>query len=192
MEAIVIKPEREYKMVEYIHCVIILLSVTVCIVPLILFIPDIEGKIIFGVLYGLFLVFLAAVAAWIPAYYNTLEYSIDREAVRMRHGVFWKKHVTVPYHKITNVDVSQGPIQRQYGLGTVHVQTAGAGGSQGGKAELKMLGIREYDRLKDIVMEGVKTHNTHQPAREASSVSEQTLLQNILRELQAIRTLLKQ
>ena len=115
------------------------------------------------------------IAFWIPAYFKTLEYILDDEAVKMNKGVFWKKRVTVPYHKITNVDVTQGPIERMYNLGTIHVQTAGAGGAQGANAELRMNGIRELESLKNIIMDGVKGHqsfdSSSQPEKKTVNIS---------------------
>ena len=106
------------------------------------------------VLVGL-LIIMAPVGLWIPAFWKSLQYVIDIDSVRMRKGVFWKKHVTVLYSKITNVDVTQGPLQRVFDIGTVHVQTAGAGGLEGAGAELTMLGVRDLNGLRNTILERV-------------------------------------
>ncbi|HDY86981.1 MAG TPA: PH domain-containing protein [bacterium] len=198
MESVVLKPEKEYKSVEFIVWGIILIIVSVFLMTMIIFIPDIEAKIIFSVLISVFWLVMVFIALWIPAYFKTLEYSINKEAVKMNRGVFWKRRITVPYHKITNVDVSQGPLERKYDFGTIHVQTAGAGGTQGAKAELRMSGVRELERFKDIIMERVKGHQSFertfissQPEKKTVDISSSEILQSILTELKAIRKVLK-
>ncbi len=195
MDLSVIRPEKEQRSIMFIVWGIVLVLVSICMMPLIIFIPEIEGKIIFSILLSIFLLVMALWAFWIPVYFKTLEYSIDFEAIKMNRGVFWKRRVNVPYHKITNVDVSQGPLERMYNLGTIHVQTAGAGGAQGGIAELRMNGVRELERLKDIIMDGVKGYqsfkNSSQHEKKSINISDSEILQSILNELKAIHKMLE-
>ena len=108
-------------------------SGTVLSLPILL-IPDPAGRYVLGGIWAVFIFWMICVWMWIGPYYRSFAYRIDNDAVRMKYGVFWKQDTTVPYNKITNVDVTQGPLQRVYGLGTIHVQTAGAGGSSGCKS----------------------------------------------------------
>ena len=135
------------------------------------------------------------VLAWIPAYCGTLEYVIGAQAVRSRGGVFWKKHVTIPLRMITHVDVTQGPMERAFGVGTIHVQTAGAGGAQGAYAELRFTGIRELEELKELIMNGVRGYTiptkmagTQNSGRNEDGVT--VLLKEILDELRALRRII--
>ena len=131
---------------------------------------------------------------WIPAFYRELDYSIEDDVVRSKKGVFFKKRVTVPFTKITNVDITQGPLQRYFNIGTIHVQTAGASVASGQNPELKMEGIRELDALRDEIMDRVKTfYRKQNAAAEVKAEDAQTLAQDdstlmkILQELTAIR-----
>lgn len=78
------------------------------------------------------LIAVAIVISWgsiniyIPAFFRSLEYSIDTDAVRLQKGVFWKRCTAVPYAKITNIDTTQGPVERHFGLSKLHIQTAGS------------------------------------------------------------------
>jgi membrane protein YdbS with pleckstrin-like domain len=69
--------------------------------------------------------------------------------------VFWQKRVTVPYAKITNIDVTQGPLQRSFDIGTIRVQTAGAGGAQGEQAEMVLWGLRDLEEVQNQIMRRV-------------------------------------
>jgi uncharacterized membrane protein YdbT with pleckstrin-like domain len=108
--------------------------------------------------------------------------------------VFWKRFATVPYHKITNVDITQGPLQRKYNVGTIHCQTAGAGGQQGATAELKMEGIRDLEGVKEAILQRalISAGTTAQvTTREAEEVASSDRLSGMLKELTAIRELLE-
>ncbi len=125
--------------------------------------------------------------AWIPAYYRSLEYRIDSAAVRGKRGVFWKRIVTVPYGKITNIDITQGPLQRAYGIGNLHLQTAGAAGSQGGPAELVIYGVRDLEGLKETIMNSIASVKVTE--EERAGRPERETLELILGELSEIRRL---
>jgi len=112
------------------------------------------------------LISLIIVLIWVPAAYRALEYYIQQDSVKMKGGVFWRKHVTIPNRKITNIDITQGPFERFLKIGTIHVQTAGAGGQQGQKAELKINGVREMGTIKDTIINNINT-STVTGVREA-------------------------
>ena len=52
-------------------------------------------------------------------------YRVDHDGMHVRRGVWWRSQVHVPRNRIQHTDVSQGPLERNYGLGTLHVFTAG-------------------------------------------------------------------
>ena len=57
-------------------------------------------------------------------YRHTL-YRIDDEFVEIERGVWWRSSITVPRPRVQHLDVSQGPLQRHYGLGVLSIYTAG-------------------------------------------------------------------
>ena len=91
---------------------------------------------------------------WIPAFYRTAAYRFTDEEVEYRRGVFFQQKTTVPYNRITNVNASQGPIQRLVDAGSVGIHTAGYGGQMG--AELSVSGVSDYEELKDQVLAKVR------------------------------------
>ncbi len=52
-------------------------------------------------------------------------YRINAVGLEIRRGVLWRSIVTVARSRIQHLDVTQGPLERKYGLGTVEVHTAG-------------------------------------------------------------------
>ena len=190
MESIVLKPEKEQRIMWFIDWAItFVIGLTVWIVLLLL-----VDTVTFSLCIVGWLILASLFLLWIPAFYKSLEYVIDSDSVKMNKGVFWKKRVTVPFTKITNLDVTQGPVQRAFDIGTIHVQTAGAGGPEGARAELKLLGVRDLDEVKDTIMERVRGYTILKPDEVKQKVAEQSdseIFARMLKELTAIREVLE-
>jgi len=192
MDIIKLKPKREQKtlwtiswLVFFIAGIILWAVLSITVKPL-----------VFGITAFLWIVIMAPIGFWIPVSFRALEYYIDDEGVKMKGGAVWKKYVTVPYPKITNVDITRGPLQRHYNIGTIHVQTAGAAGRQGEKAELRMHGIRELDRVRDVIIAKVKNSSYRpgamgEPEGEILPVENMSVLKDILKELKEIKKIIK-
>ncbi len=140
------------------------------------------------------LVIFVPILIYIPAFYKTLEYSLDSDAIRLRKGVFWQRRTTIPYTKVTNIDITQGPVERMYRIGRIHVQTAGSGGSQAGRAEIVIIGIRDCEAWKDNIMNRIKMIPTTEVGVSTLHAEEKSTaepLQTIINELTAIRRILE-
>lgn len=70
----------------------------------------------------------AFVLSWVwPALsYRHLRYTIDDSGISIESGVLWRSHVALPRVRIQHTDVSQGPLQRHYGVSTLKLYTAGS------------------------------------------------------------------
>jgi membrane protein YdbS with pleckstrin-like domain len=65
------------------------------------------------------------VLAWPPLAYRHASYCVDSIGIRIRRGVVWRSEVAVPRSRVQHTDVSQGPIERGFGLATLVLHTAG-------------------------------------------------------------------
>lgn len=191
MEKLTLKPEKEQRTLWFITLVIVFVIGT----PFWIVVPFFAGEIVilFGVFLFIWVVIMILVAIWIPAAFKALEYTIDDDGVKMNGGVVWKKYVTVPYSKITNIDITRGPLQRLYNIGTIHVQTAGASGKQGEKAELKLAGIRDLEKVREVIIENIKDLNYPGSSRMKKELpsGEDTVAKDILNELRDIKDILR-
>jgi uncharacterized protein len=192
MERMEFRPEIAQRKLWYITWVIVfVLGTPSWLVPL--FFIDGEGFIFTAAILAVWLIVMILVLIWIPAAFRALEYEIDEDGIKMSAGVVWKKYVTVPYSKITNVDITRGPLQRYYKIGTIHVQTAGAAGKQGEKAELKLAGIRELEKIRSVIIENIRDLNHPGPSRTKKTEeppAQENIFQDMLRELKDIKDLL--
>ena len=62
---------------------------------------------------------------WPEIEHRHASYRVDGHGLEFRHGVVWRRVVHVPRSRVQHTDVSQGPLERGYGLGTLSVFTAG-------------------------------------------------------------------
>ena len=123
---------------------------------------------------------------YLLAYIKTLRYQLSGDDLRLDSGVFWKKRKVIPLHKITNVNTLQGPLERLYGLGHLNVQTAGHGAST--SPEGRLVGLEEFEKIKEEVMEKVRFVKSESVITEdrPRERTEQELLKEMLEVLSRI------
>ena len=84
---------------------------------------------------------------WMPKFYRTIIYKLTGDDMTWRRGVWFKNTGIVPYNRITNVDIIQGPISRALGIGSLKIQTAGYSGQNTRTAEIRIDGVVEFFKL---------------------------------------------
>jgi membrane protein YdbS with pleckstrin-like domain len=62
---------------------------------------------------------------WPVREYRHTSYRVDALGIEIRRGVYWRVAINVPRSRVQHTDVSQGPLERRYGLGTLVIYTAG-------------------------------------------------------------------
>jgi uncharacterized protein len=63
---------------------------------------------------------------WPEAYYRRLRFGIDETGIAIERGILWRSRIAVPRTRIQHTDVSQGPLQRRFDVGTLKLYTAGS------------------------------------------------------------------
>jgi len=129
------------------------------VVAALLLLPLAQASAIAVALLSSLLVVVFFTAFWIQKYYSSITYVLANDEIVVGKGVWWKRKSFVPYNRITNICVVQGPVARHFGLGTVRVQTAGfsGGGSAGGRvAEAVILGVKNFEEIRNVIMDFVK------------------------------------
>lgn len=92
---------------------------------------------------------LAFARMWPPVAYRHLRYGIDETGIAIESGVLWRSRVALPRVRIQHTDVSQGPLERRYGIGTLKLYTAG---SRHVRIELPGLNHEEALALRDALL----------------------------------------
>jgi len=86
--------------------------------------------------------------AWLQ--WHRLTYRVGAEDIRVESGVLSRAARSVPYERIQDVSLEQGPLARLFGLVEVRFETGA-----GGKDELKLAYLKEAEgeRLREVVRE---------------------------------------
>ena len=133
------------------------------------------------------LAILVVYIVWVRMYYESMWYELREDEMSWRRGVWFHRTGIVPYDRITNLDIIQGPIMRVLGIFTLAVQTAGYSGQA--VPEIRIEGIVHAEDLREQIRAFVRSSTNHDGTGTGAS-GPKTTDQRILDELVAIRTLL--
>ena len=86
---------------------------------------------------------------WPEISYRHTFYRVDPQGIEIRRGVIWRRTINVPKSRVQHTDVSQGPLQRTYALGTLVIYTAG---TDHAKVELAGLNHARAMRIRDHLL----------------------------------------
>jgi len=128
---------------------------------------------------------------WIPKYYSTIRYILQEKEICWKRGVWFRQTGIVPYNRITNVDILQGPLSRLFALSSLRIQTAGY--SAQASAELVLTGIVNPEEIRGIIMRHVHSHPPLAvETYEEEGENDKTSGSDILIELVRIRKILEE
>lgn len=88
---------------------------------------------------------------WPAISYRYTAWKLDERGMRIRQGVIWRSETSVPKSRVQHTDVSQGPIQRSFGIATLTIHTAGTQ-----SASVPLAGLSHADALaiRDHLIDG--------------------------------------
>ena len=89
--------------------------------------------------------------AWPPLEHRYASYRVGPLGIELRKGVVFRRAITVPRSRIQHTDVAQGPIERPFGLATLHLFTAG---TEHSKVELHGLRHEVALKIRDHLVTG--------------------------------------
>ena len=61
--------------------------------------------------------------------YRSWAFLETEDELHIQQGIWFRSRTIVPFGRVQHIDVSQGPIERRYGVGTLTLHTAGTRGS---------------------------------------------------------------
>jgi len=99
--------------------------------------------------------------------YDTTWYVMTDRSLRIRRGIWIIHETTITFENVQNLKVQQGPVQRLFGISSLIVETAGAGGqTEHGRGATLIAnrgvveGITEPGRLRDRILARLKASRT--------------------------------
>jgi membrane protein YdbS with pleckstrin-like domain len=145
------------------------------------------------VVLGGTVVLAALFFAWARMYYDSMWYELREDEMSWKRGVWFRRTGIVPYNRITNLDLVQGPVMRALGISTLSIQTAGYSGQA--VPEIRIEAIEHAEELRELVRTMVRGHSGGDGTGGGGPASSGRLLtteMQVLEELKKIRSLLEQ
>lgn len=110
--------------------------------------------------FGFYLIILYLIAVIV---YNHFVFSVEDEGLRIEYGIINKRHVTIPFRQIQNVNITRTLLDRILGIGKLEIESAGSShaakrdivGGTRSKAEgfLPGLTMKEAEHLHDMLLQ---------------------------------------
>jgi uncharacterized protein len=126
---------------------------------------------------------------WIPKYWKSMVYKLDQDEMVWHRGVWFRKTGIVPYNRITNVDISQGPVSRGFRIASLSIQTAGYSGPKSQSSEIMIEYVENFIEVRDVIMSFV--HGRKPAAGAVQTFDKAASSDQVLGELVKIRKLLE-
>jgi membrane protein YdbS with pleckstrin-like domain len=129
---------------------------------------------------------------WVGLYYESMWYELREDEINWKRGVWFRNTGIVPYNRITNLDVRQGPFMRFLGISNLAIQTAGYSGQA--VPEIRIEAIEHAEELRELLrsmVRGSPAHDDGTGNRPVPSINGYPVDQQILSELKSIRSLLE-
>ncbi|HEX8215687.1 MAG TPA: PH domain-containing protein [Allosphingosinicella sp.] len=96
-----------------------------------------------ALLLGLLLVFVLP-----QRRYRAWGYDVTEDELYVQNGIWLRTLTIVPFGRVQHIDVSQGPIERRYGVGAITLHTAGTRSSA---VVLPGLEMADAERMRDEI-----------------------------------------
>ncbi|MBA2467354.1 MAG: PH domain-containing protein [Sphingomonas sp.] len=111
------------------------------------------------------LALLIFLAGGIFLYWRRFEFRVGSNEIRIDSGIFSRTHRSIPFDRIQDVDISQGPVARLAGIARVKFETGGAGGGDKDEGVLQAIPLLRAQELRTLV-------RAHRSATAAAPVAD--------------------
>ncbi|MDO9325068.1 MAG: PH domain-containing protein [Methanoregula sp.] len=130
--------------IDFAFFMVFILACTVF--PVIVSSPD---TILTVVILFCILVVFTIFAYWTKLYYQSMWYELHEDEMRWKRGVWFRTTGIVPYNRITNLDLKQGPVMRWLKISSLSIQTAGYSGQS--VPEIRIEAIEHAEELRELI-----------------------------------------
>ena len=88
-------------------------------------------------------------AVGIYLYWRRFEFRVGENEIRIDSGIFSRTHRSIPFDRIQDVSITQGPVARLLGLAAVKFETGGSAGQDEGV--LQAIPLQRAQELRELV-----------------------------------------
>ena len=123
--------------------------------------------------------------------YFFMTYELQEDQLRIKTGIIWKSDKAIPYQKLTDATLQQGPIDGLFGFASLSLQTAGST-----EVEATMYGLTNFTEIQEEIrkkIQGIKdvVPSSEKDVAEGILVNKPDIMEEILKTLKSIDSKMK-
>ena len=84
-------------------------------------------------------------------YWRRFEFRVGANEIRIDSGILSRLHRSIPFDRIQDVDITQGPLARLLGLARVRFETGGSAGAKQDDGSLAAISLARAEAIRDQV-----------------------------------------
>lgn len=100
-----------------------------------------EDKVLFSIITTMVVIFFTFLSSLISWFRHT--YQLDNSVLRIESGVFIRKKRYISFDRMQSIDISEGILQRMFGLVRLQIETAGGNLHDGAEAVLSAISKKD-------------------------------------------------
>ncbi|QIK95246.1 PH domain-containing protein [Sphingomonas sp. HDW15A] len=81
----------------------------------------------------------------------TFEFRVEDDQLRIEQGLLNRSSRTIPFDRVTDVDIEQGPIHRVFGLARVRMETGASAAAKDAEGQLDTITLERAQAIREIV-----------------------------------------
>lgn len=81
----------------------------------------------------------------------TFEFRLEDDQLRIEQGLLNRSSRTIPFDRVTDVDIEQGPIHRVFGLARVKMETGASASAKDAEGQLDTITLERAQAIRDYV-----------------------------------------
>jgi len=100
------------------------------------------------ILFGAFIAFslVSLLARWL-----TFEFRVEDDQLRIEQGLLNRSSRSIPFDRVTDVDIEQGPVHRLFGLARVRMETGASAAAKDGEGLLDTIALDRAQAIREFV-----------------------------------------
>jgi putative membrane protein len=87
-------------------------------------------------------------------YWTHFEYRVGQSEIRIDSGILSRTHRSIPFDRIQDVDITQGPLARLFGLAQVKFETGGSAGAGEDEGVIRAITLERAQAIRALVRSG--------------------------------------
>ena len=84
-------------------------------------------------------------------YWRRFEFRVGRNEIRIDSGIVSRTHRSIPFDRIQDVEIVQGPLARLLGLAKVKFETGGAAGGREDEGSLQAIALGRAQEIRELI-----------------------------------------